>query len=221
MSINCSFRIIIIYFCLYLSGLSVSAQVQVRNTIWNGEGFLCTPACRVVKEDSIRSLIFESVSYKGQAKSVFAYYATPAMLQGNSSQEKKLPGIILVHGGGGTAFREWVVMWAKRGYAALALDTRGNGPDKKHIDGGFDENEKETPYFDVTLPQKEQWVYQAVSDIFNAHSLLLSFPEVDVERTAITGISWGGVLTCIAASLDSRFRVAVPVYGCGFLSESG
>ena len=221
MSINCSFRIIIIYFCLYLSGLSVSAQVQVRNTIWNGEDFLCTPACRVVKEDSIRSLIFESVSYKGQAKSVFAYYATPAMLQGNSSQEKKLPGIILVHGGGGTAFREWVVMWAKRGYAALALDTHGNGPDKKHIDGGFDENEKETPYFDVTLPQKEQWVYQAVSDIFNAHSLLLSFPEVDVERTAITGISWGGVLTCIAASLDSRFRVAVPVYGCGFLSESG
>ena len=221
MSINCSFRIIIIYFCLYLSGLSVSAQVQVRNTIWNGEDFLCTPACRVVKEDSIRSLIFESVSYKGQAKSVFAYYATPAMLQGNSSQEKKLPGIILVHGGGGTAFREWVVMWAKRVYAALALDTRGNGPDKKHIDGGFDENEKETPYFDVTLPQKEQWVYQAVSDIFNAHSLLLSFPEVDVERTAITGISWGGVLTCIAASLDSRFRVAVPVYGCGFLSESG
>lgn len=221
MSINCSFRIIIIYFCLYLSGLSVSAQVQVRNTIWNGEDFLCTPACRVVKEDSIRSLIFESVSYKGQAKSVFAYYATPAMLQGNNSQEKKLPGIILVHGGGGTAFREWVVMWAKRGYAALALDTRGNGPDKKHIDGGFDENEKETPYFDVTLPQKEQWVYQAVSDIFNAHSLLLSFPEVDVERTAITGISWGGVLTCIAASLDSRFRVAVPVYGCGFLSESG
>ena len=72
MSINCSFRIIIIYFCLYLSGLSVSAQVQVRNTIWNGEDFLCTPACRVVKEDSIRSLIFESVSYKGQAKSVVA-----------------------------------------------------------------------------------------------------------------------------------------------------
>lgn len=133
MSINCSFRIIIIYFCLYLSGLSVSAQVQVRNTIWNGEDFLCTPACRVVKEDSIRSLIFESVSYKGQAKSVFAYYATPAMLQGNSSQEKKLPGIILVHGGGGTAFREWVVMWAKRGYAALALDTRGNGPDKNTL----------------------------------------------------------------------------------------
>jgi len=154
MSINCSFRIIFIGLCLYLSGLNVSAQVQVRNTIWDGEDFLSIPACRVVKEDSIRSLIFESVSYKGQPKSVFAYYATPAMLQGSSSQEKKLPGIILVHGGGGTAFREWVVMWAKRGYAALALDTRGNGPDKKHIDGGFDENGKETPYLAIVqFPQ--------------------------------------------------------------------
>src|SRR5207249_2399192 len=33
------------------------------------------------------------------------------------------------------------------------------------------------------------------------------------------GISWGGYLTCIAAGLDDRFRVAVPVYGCGFLDE--
>ena len=86
MSINCSFRIIFIGLCLYLSGLNVSAQVQVRNTIWDGEDFLSIPACRVVKEDSIRSLIFESVSYKGQPKSVFAYYATPSMLQGSSSQ---------------------------------------------------------------------------------------------------------------------------------------
>ena len=93
MSINCSFRIIIIYFCLYLSGLSVSAQVQVRNTIWNGEDFLCTPACRVVKEDSIRSLIFESVSYKGQAKSVFAYYATPAMYKATALRRKSYRGL--------------------------------------------------------------------------------------------------------------------------------
>ena len=53
MSINYSFRIIVIGLCLYLSGLNVSAQVQVRNTIWDGEDFFSTPACRVVKEDSI------------------------------------------------------------------------------------------------------------------------------------------------------------------------
>jgi dienelactone hydrolase len=35
----------------------------------------------------------------------------------------------------------------------------------------------------------------------------------------ITGISWGGYLTCIVAGLDDRLKVAVPVYGCGFLGE--
>jgi hypothetical protein len=49
--------------------------------------------------------------------------------------------------------------------------------------------------------------------------LLRSFPEVDPERTAVTGISWGGYTTCLAASLDDRFKAAVPVYGCGFLHE--
>jgi PhoPQ-activated pathogenicity-related protein len=52
-----------------------------------------------------------------------------------------------------------------------------------------------------------------------AHTLLRSFPEVDAEHTAVTGISWGGYTTCLVASLDDRFKAAVPVYGCGFLHE--
>ena len=59
-----------------------------------------------------------------------------------------------------------------------------------------------------------------MANVIRAHSLLLSFPEVDPNRTAITGISWGGYLTCIVAGLDSRFSAAVPVYGCGFLDEN-
>jgi S-formylglutathione hydrolase FrmB len=42
---------------------------------------------------------------------------------------------------------------------------------------------------------------------------------VDPDRTAITGISWGGYLTNIVAGLDDRFKAAVPVYGCGFLHQ--
>jgi hypothetical protein len=44
-------------------------------------------------------------------------------------------------------------------------------------------------------------------------------PEVDAGRIGITGISWGGYLTCIVSGLDDRFRFAAPVYGCGFLGE--
>ncbi len=36
----------------------------------------------------------------------------------------------------------------------------------------------------------------------------------------VSGVSWGGCLTCMAAGLDSRWKCAMPVYGCGFLNES-
>jgi len=29
----------------------------------------------------------------------------------------------------------------------------------------------------------------------------------------VTGISWGGYLTCIVAGIDDRLKAAVPVYG--------
>jgi PhoPQ-activated pathogenicity-related protein len=66
----------------------------------------------------------------------------------------------------------------------------------------------------------EQWPYHSVAAIIRAHSLIRSFPEVDKERTAITGISWGGYLTCMVVGLDNRFKAAVPVYGCGYLNDN-
>jgi dipeptidyl aminopeptidase/acylaminoacyl peptidase len=45
-------------------------------------------------------------------------------------------------------------------------------------------------------------------------------PEVDRERTGVTGISWGGYLTCITAGVDPRFKLAVPVYGCGIHQDT-
>jgi hypothetical protein len=64
------------------------------------------------------------------------------------------------------------------------------------------------------------WTYHAVAAVIRGHSLLASLPEVDRYRVAITGISWGGYLTCIVAGLDHRLKAAAPVYGCGFLGEN-
>src|SRR5262249_12413151 len=58
------------------------------------------------------------------------------------------------------------------------------------------------------------------SAAIRAHSLIRSFPDVDPDRTAVTGISWGGYLTLIVAGVDNRFKAAVPVYGCGHLGEN-
>src|SRR5262249_5264855 len=44
---------------------------------------------------------------------------------------------------------------------------------------------------------------------------------VNAKKIGMTGISWGGVLVSIVAGVDERFKFAAPVYGCGFLFDSG
>jgi dienelactone hydrolase len=166
------------------------------------------------------SLYYEGPQYKGKATRVFAYYASPATIGAEVAPKRGFPGVVLVHGGGGTAFTEWAELWAKRGYAALAMDLAGCGPDKKRLaDGGPDQGD-DVKFGAIDQPPQDQWTYQAVADAILAHSLLRSLKEVDAGRTAVTGISWGGYLTCIVAGLDNRFKAAVPVYGCGFLHEN-
>lgn len=184
------------------------------------------------EEGQVRSLLYAGEPYGGKPTHVFAYYATPGTLSGDTSREanEKLPAVVLVHGGGGTAFREWAELWAKRGYAAIAMDlagyrpVEGKNPHQREnrtrlADGGPDQGDGEK-FGSIDKPAGEQWPYHAVANVLLAHSLIRSFPEVDAERTAVTGISWGGYLTCIVAGVDNRFKAAVPVYGCGFLHEN-
>ncbi|MNX60149.1 Prolyl oligopeptidase family protein [compost metagenome] len=100
------------------------------------------------------------------------------------------------------------------------MDLRGNDAKKQHIAGGFDEPGSLTPYFTITPDLNEQWMYQAVGDAILAHNLIRSFKEVDSNRTALTGISWGGIISCALAGIDNRFKAVVPVYGCGYLFQS-
>ena len=171
-------------------------------------------------KDKVWSLYYQGKSYQGKPTRIFAYYANPATLTGEPVKDYKFPAVVLVHGGGGTAFREWVQLWAKRGYAAIAMDLAGCGPDRKRLpDGGPGQSDQEK-FGAIDQPVENHWTYHAVANVILAHSLIRSFKEVDASRTAVTGISWGGYLTCIVAGLDNRFKSAVPVYGCGFLHEN-
>ena len=173
------------------------------------------------KNKKPRSLYYKGEIYKGNKTKVFAYYATPGILAGDPSKDKSLPALVLVHGGGGTAFDTWVKLWASRGYAAIAMDMKGGNPGVKtrRSDGGPEMGD-DVKFGAIEEAITDQWQYHAVADVILAHSLILSFPEVNPDKTAITGISWGGYLTCIVAGLDDRFRAAMPVYGCGFLDKN-
>lgn len=197
------------------------------------------PKFRVEDEAAkIQSLIYEGETIGGKPTEVFAFYASPKTL-GTATGDEKFPGIVLIHGGGGTAFADWVWMWAERGYAAIAMDLGGHRPPAPEYDAA--ENLK--PHLGhkresrirlakggvaAGRPQKfdsigggieDDWPFHAVANVMRAHTLIRSFPDVDAQRTAVTGISWGGYTTCLVASLDDRFKAAVPVYGCGFLHE--
>ena len=57
--------------------------------------------------------------WQGKPTKVFAWLGLPKNRAG------KVPGVVLVHGGGGTAFKEWVQKWNDHGFAAISIAVEG------------------------------------------------------------------------------------------------
>src|SRR5262245_7807203 len=194
--------------------LLTAAVCRADSGPWKMEDLRKPPKVTVAKKGNVSSIYYEGEPYKGKPTRVFAYLARP------EKAEKKSPAMVLVHGGGGKAFEEWAKLWAKRGYVALAMDLAGCGPDGKRLDDGGPGQSDDFKFWVKSDDPKDFWTYHAVAAIVRGVSLLADLPDVDAERIGITGISWGGYLTCIVAGLDDRLKVAVPVYGCGFIHEN-
>lgn len=213
-------------------------ETQRSESLWKVEEWRKTPAMTWLDRTSpIRSLTYRNESFEGQPTDVFAFYATPGTIAGDPSLDKNLPAVVLIHGGGGTAFAEWVWLWANRGYAAIAMDLSGRRPEapkfdestgvlisnhrvsRTRLERGGPEADHVAKFQNSGGDLTDDWQPHAVAAVMRAHSLIRSFAEVDANRTAVTGISWGGYMTCLVASLDNRFQAAVPVYGCGFLYQ--
>lgn len=208
---------------LLVAGRAVRAEAPVPAPMAIPPAWLEAPASHPApgyeSEPGVKAIFFDAPAWKGKPTRAFAWVGLPKDLEPG----KKVPGIVLVHGGGGTAFANWVRLWNARGYAAIAMDNCGQVPRGKY--GAWERHAAGGPpgwggFDQVDERPEDQWTYHAVADVVLAHSLLRSMPEVDADRIGVTGISWGGYLTCIAAGLDERFKFAVPVYGCGFLGEN-
>lgn len=170
------------------------------------------------QENGIKAIFFEALPWKDKPTRVFAWLGIPEKRDG------KAPAVVLVHGGGGTAFKEWVRKWTDRGYVAISIAVEGQTDQAEEVPAGARRAWKrhawagparDQIYADSGEPFDEQWMYHAVADTVLANSLLRSLPEVDAKRVGLVGISWGGVITSTVIGIDSRFALAIPTYGCG------
>ncbi len=175
-----------------------------------------TPKAERVPEldkNDVKAYFIDSV----QGTKVFCYAGVPK----EASAQNKVPAVVLVHGATGTSFYDWVEMWVARGYAAIAPDTEGRMPKSVtslnnaiYEESSAPHGPLNTAFNDAFKPVNEQWVYHAVGSIIASASFISGFEGVDTARLGITGVSYGGFLTCLAAGYDDRFMFAAPVYGC-------
>jgi dienelactone hydrolase len=133
------------------------------------------------------------------------------------------PGIMMYHGGGGTAesLLGQVQSYAALGYVTLAIDEPGiasitgsssysTGPWKSVVIG-------EGPKLNVVGGIQNSTVYDAVVASLQAFNFLSAQTNVDANKMGITGTSWGGYLTTMTSGLlGSRVKAAYSSFGCGF-----
>ncbi len=181
------------------------------------------------RQDGLLQLYLDGPEYKGSATRFFAIYDVPdAPLVSDRVESGKSPAVVLVHGGGGTAFAEWVRRWNDAGFAAIAIAVEGQtdgvvdpsirGPErwKRHASGG---PPRAGIYSDFSESTGDEWMFHAVYAAIQANNFMRNQTEIDSANIGIVGISWGGVITATTIGFDQRFSFAAPIYGSGFLAE--
>ena len=132
----------------------------------------------------------------------------------------KLPAVLYVcgHSGKGrdgnkTAFQQHGMWFATHGFVCLIIDTLQLGEVAGTHHGTYNKDRWWWHSHGYTSAGVECW------NGLRAIDYLVSRPEVDPERIAVTGISGGGAATFWIAAADERVKVCVPVSGMSDLQS--
>ncbi len=133
----------------------------------------------------------------------------PALLYEPTFSEGKIPGVLNPNGhhAGGKAMdykQARCINLAKRGMLALSTEFIGMGELTMNVP------HNRISYMDLCGKAGVAIFYMAMK---RALDVLLSHPNCDPERVAMTGLSGGGWQTAVLSALDERIRVVVPVAG--------
>ncbi|MBS1412200.1 MAG: hypothetical protein HPZ00_02650 [Christensenellaceae bacterium] len=175
---------------------------------------------------NIKAITYDAVEIDGKKTKAFAYLGYPE----GAKAGDKLPAVVLVHGGGGHAYADWVKYWNDNGYVAIAMDNTGYFPNNGDWVWGLENNPdfNEEGYTSAPnndnhltsdLPLEDQWMYHAVAQTILARNILMADETVDAGKVGITGISWGGKITALTIGF-AKFAFAIPQYCSGYLDAS-
>lgn len=194
--------------------------VNFADDLWEKPEFKYSPENDI---DGVKGMYLRS-DYLGKESYAFCYLGYPEEVKENN------PAILLLHGGGGTAYYEWVKKRNEQGFIALAIDLEGHVPLKTGTLASFPQDlyvnsEYQTPHnvnlSDGHKPIEETWLYYACKTAIIGNTFLHNLDGVDEYKIGVSGVSWGGFITSIISGYDDRFAFSIPIYCTVGMENSG
>jgi dienelactone hydrolase len=159
------------------------------------------------------SVITEKGSFYSEAAEKVPVLIYKPLLAGN----KKLPVVICLHGTGGSkddaSIKSLLFEFTKLGFMAVGIDARYHGERVAKTPGRNFYTEAIIKAWQNTDSSQQQhpFFFDTVYDLWKLTDYLITRNDVDANRIGMMGISMGGIETWMAASVDTRIKVAVPV----------
>ena len=177
---------------------------------WNAKELFKVPSYRAnpypeSEFPGMKALLVKGKGPDNSEAEFFAYYGHPE----GRTPKGGWPGVVLVHGGGGTAYPQYVQRWVKGGFAVIALDWYNRRPAMGLTN--VPPTEVSVPRVDLPGGRRQDHIAN-VANMVLSHSLLRSFPEVNAGRTVYVGLSWGSWYGSCVAAVDDRFKGGCMIY---------
>lgn len=155
---------------------------------------------KVLATETVEGVVFQNVEYTSRVVN-----GAPERIQGIFAFPeggKKLSGVFWSMGGMAAANRSFPGLLAKKGYACLAVTL----PHKLRQSFLIPFNAKDPASANLTLLARDQ---------LRGITLLSQRPEVDPDRIAVAGASYGGFFATLIAGVDPRVKAGFSFFGGG------
>ncbi|HEX3150514.1 MAG TPA: acetylxylan esterase [Gemmataceae bacterium] len=156
-----------------------------------------------------------SFTFASEKKRDGAIERVPVLLV-RPAKEGRYPVMIALHGTGGKKedMKSWLNDLAQKGIIGVAIDARYHGDRSGGAKGSAAYVAAITNAWKAPNEEMEHpFYYDTVWDLWRLIDVLEKRSDVDPKRIGMMGISMGGIQTWLAASVDERVAVAMPLIG--------